>query len=110
MGFKEAFKRGVFRFCLTFCLTNGGCFQKISEPVYLCSGMAHLVPVASERLGHEGVDITMNIYAHVLPDMQDEHLRSCVAGYAGGSGGEVGVNLVLVFWDTLTFSKDPPDD
>ena len=29
------------------------------------------VPVVSERLGHKGVEITMNIYQHVLPDMQE---------------------------------------
>ena len=40
----------------------------------------------------------------------NEHLPACFAGYAGGCSGEDGVNLVLVFWDTLTFSKDPPDD
>ena len=30
------------------------------------------VPVESERLGHKGVEITMNIYQHVLPDMQED--------------------------------------
>jgi integrase len=30
------------------------------------------VHVVSQRLGHKGVDITMNIYAHVLPSMQEE--------------------------------------
>ncbi|MDA2929325.1 site-specific integrase [Acidobacteria bacterium AH-259-O06] len=30
------------------------------------------VPVVSERLGHKGVEITMNIYQHVLPDMQED--------------------------------------
>ena len=30
------------------------------------------VHVVSQRLGHKSVDITMNIYAHVLPSMQDE--------------------------------------
>ena len=30
------------------------------------------VHVVSERLGHKKVDITMNIYAHVLPSMQEE--------------------------------------
>ena len=30
------------------------------------------VHVVSERLGHKSVDITMNIYAHVLPDMQED--------------------------------------
>ena len=30
------------------------------------------VKVVSERLGHKGVEITMNIYQHVLPDMQED--------------------------------------
>ena len=30
------------------------------------------IPVVSERLGHKSVEITMNIYQHVLPDMQEE--------------------------------------
>jgi len=30
------------------------------------------VHVVSERLGHKGSEITMNIYAHVLPSMQEE--------------------------------------
>lgn len=30
------------------------------------------VHVVSERLGHKGAEITMNIYAHVLPSMQRE--------------------------------------
>ncbi|MDA2935506.1 site-specific integrase, partial [Acidobacteria bacterium AH-259-D05] len=30
------------------------------------------VKVVSERLGHKGIEITMNIYQHVLPDMQEE--------------------------------------
>ena len=30
------------------------------------------VHVVSQRLGHKSVDITMNIYAHVLPSMQEE--------------------------------------
>lgn len=29
------------------------------------------VKVVSERLGHKGVEITMDIYQHVLPDMQE---------------------------------------
>ncbi len=28
--------------------------------------------VVQERLGHKGIEITMNIYAHVLPDMQEQ--------------------------------------
>lgn len=30
------------------------------------------VPVVSERLGHKGVEITMDIYQHVLLDMQED--------------------------------------
>ena len=26
----------------------------------------------NERLGHKGVEITMDIYQHVLPDMQED--------------------------------------
>ncbi|MEJ2145409.1 MAG: site-specific integrase, partial [Acidobacteriota bacterium] len=32
------------------------------------------VPIhdVSERLGHKGIEITLNVYAHVLPDQQEE--------------------------------------
>ena len=30
------------------------------------------VKVVQERLGHKKVEITMNIYQHVLPDMQED--------------------------------------
>ena len=30
------------------------------------------VHVVSERLGHKSVEITLNIYAHVLPNMQEQ--------------------------------------
>jgi len=30
------------------------------------------VKVVSERLGHKKVEITMNIYQHILPDMQED--------------------------------------
>ncbi len=30
------------------------------------------VRVVADRLGHKGVEITMNIYQHVLPDMQED--------------------------------------
>jgi integrase len=30
------------------------------------------VHVVSERLGHENVSMTLEIYAHVLPDMQED--------------------------------------
>jgi integrase len=30
------------------------------------------VPVVSERLGHSKVSMTMEVYAHVLPDMQQD--------------------------------------
>lgn len=33
------------------------------------------VKVVSERLGHASITITLNTYAHVLPDMQDEAAR-----------------------------------
>ncbi len=41
--------------------TCGTLLLKFGEPV----------KVVSERLGHKGVEITMNIYQHVLPDMQE---------------------------------------
>jgi len=41
--------------------TCGTLLLKFNEPV----------KVVSERLGHKGVEITMNIYQHVLPDMQE---------------------------------------
>jgi integrase len=34
------------------------------------------VHVVAERLGHKKVEITLNIYAHVLPDMQKDAARS----------------------------------
>ncbi len=30
------------------------------------------IKVVSERLGHNSIQITLDTYAHVLPDMQDE--------------------------------------
>ena len=43
------------------------------------------VKVVSERLGHKGVEITMNIYQHVLPDMQ-EAAASTIGGILHGNG------------------------
>ena len=37
------------------------------------------VHVVAERLGHKKVEITLNIYAHVLPDMQQDAARSLSA-------------------------------
>lgn len=31
--------------------------------------------VVSERLGHSNIAITLDVYSHVLPDMQDEAAR-----------------------------------
>ncbi|MGH9255321.1 MAG: hypothetical protein ACRD3C_12220 [Vicinamibacterales bacterium] len=31
--------------------------------------------VVAERLGHKRIDITLDIYAHVLPDMQQDAAR-----------------------------------
>ncbi len=33
------------------------------------------VHVVSERLGHKRTDITLDVYAHVLPDMQQDAAR-----------------------------------
>ncbi len=46
---------GLRHTCATLLLQAG-------EPVH----------VVSDRLGHKGVEITLNIYAHVLPDMQQQ--------------------------------------
>jgi integrase len=61
-------------------------FKKIMEaaevPIITFHGMRHTcgtlmlqagvpVKVVSERLGHKDVETTMNIYQHVLPDMQE---------------------------------------
>lgn len=31
--------------------------------------------IVSERLGHSNIAITLDVYSHVLPDMQDEAAR-----------------------------------
>ena len=41
------------------------------------------VHVVAERLGHKKVEITLNIYAHVLPDMQRDAARSLSALFYG---------------------------
>ena len=43
------------------------------------------VKVVSERLGHKGVEITMNIYQHALPDMQ-EAAASTIGAILHGNG------------------------
>ncbi len=37
------------------------------------------VKVVQERLGHKKVEITMNIYQHVLPDMQEDAAAKMVS-------------------------------
>jgi integrase len=44
------------------------------------------VKVVSERLGHASITITLNTYAHVLPDMQDEAARQTDAILARVTG------------------------
>jgi integrase len=36
------------------------------------SAPTYAVHVGAQRLGHSKVEMTLNIYAHVLPDMQQE--------------------------------------
>lgn len=50
---------------------------------YACTSSATLllsrgvpVKVVSEMLGHADVGITLSVYAHVLPDMQDEAAKA----------------------------------
>ncbi len=42
------------------------------------------VHAVSERLGHKGADITMNVYAHVLPSMHEE-IRTELSGLLYGT-------------------------
>lgn len=60
----------------------GSIIEEAKVPTITFHGMRHTcgtlllkfgepVKVVSERLGHKGVEITMNIYQHVLPDMQE---------------------------------------
>ena len=42
------------------------------------------VKVVSEMLGHASITITLNIYAHVLPDMQDSAASAMEAALGGG--------------------------
>ena len=42
-----------------------------SHATHMLAGGVH-VKVASERLGHSRVDITLNTYQHVLPGMQSD--------------------------------------
>ena len=39
--------------------------------------------IVSEALGHSKIGITLNLYSHVIPDMQDE-LADAVADVLGG--------------------------
>jgi integrase len=39
--------------------------------------------VVSEMLGHASITITLNIYAHVLPDMQDSAANAMEAALGG---------------------------
>ena len=41
------------------------------------------VKVVSEMLGHASITITLNIYAHVLPDMQDSAANAMEAALGG---------------------------
>jgi integrase len=51
------------------------------------------VHVVSERLGHSKVSMTMEVYAHVLPDMQRD-AASAIGSLLHGSGSRAsGVQL-----------------
>ncbi len=39
-------------------------------------GMGVPVKIVSERLGHEKVELTLNTYAHLLPSMQIEAVKT----------------------------------
>ena len=41
--------------------------------------------VVSERLGHTKINITLDLYSHVLPDMQDEAAEAMSALLAEAS-------------------------
>jgi integrase len=47
------------------------------------------VHVVSERLGHKNVSMTLEIYAHVLPDMQED-AAATLSGVLYGRLGNVG--------------------
>jgi integrase len=46
------------------------------------------VKVVSEMLGHADVGITLSVYAHVLPDMQDEAARTIDSFFGSQNGRE----------------------
>lgn len=46
------------------------------------------VKVVSEMLGHADVGITLSVYAHVLPDMQDEAAKAMDAVFETGERKE----------------------
>jgi len=52
------------------------CSRSVSVGRYTCATLllqaGTPVHVVSERLGHSAVSMTMEVYAHVLPDMQTE--------------------------------------
>jgi integrase len=55
------------------CGTRAPLLLQAGEPVH----------VVSKRLGHAGVEITLNTYAHVLPDMQKQAAATMGALFHG---------------------------
>lgn len=53
------------------------------------------VKIVSERLGHDSIAITADLYAHVLPDMQQMALEALEIGLFGESGTATGPH-----WDS----------
>jgi integrase len=49
------------------------------------------IKIVSEKLGHASVTITMDIYSHVLPDMQDQAADAMDAALARGRAENAGV-------------------
>jgi integrase len=60
------------------------CFHDLRHPcatLLLREGVN--AKVVSEMLGHASITITLNIYAHVLPDMQDSAANAMEAALGG---------------------------
>ena len=56
--------------------------------------------VVSERLGHASVATTMDIYSHVIPELEDEAVKKVAEKFLGNqrvapryTGGELGLGM-----------------
>ena len=78
MGFRLKVARGNLDFPREFvvqaCLVEGFAHLGNSRIAFATLGLlAGINPkVVSEALGHSSVTITLDLYSHVLPNMQDE--------------------------------------